>query len=377
MVQYTQVCPVIYGNGSVNAVGEKAKALGMTKALLVHGKSVTKNGTLEKIQKSLDAQGIAYADFDEIKSDAPDYVVNKGGQMARDEKVDGVIAVGGGSALDAAKAIDILVTNPLPVKQYYGNPVYNKPVPLICIPTTSGTGSESTMVGVIYDTENNYKNAVLRGCEAAILDPELTVSAPTHVTAGCALDAFAHALEAATSKMANPRSDVLAFDAIKKITKFLPVAYADGENLDARGQLTLASNFAGIAFGDANVHIGHAIAHSFGVAFHMAHGEGCALTLPVVLKLAAEATPEKLLAVSEAMGCAAENVETAAEYTVSKVKELLKVCNIKSLKERGIALEDAVKCADYAVNEWFVPACCPKAVTKEDVIGFITDIYNS
>lgn len=377
MVQYTQTCPVIFGVGSVAAVGEKAKGFGMTKAMLVHGKSVISNGTLAKVQTSLDAAGITYIDFDEIKSDAPDYVVNKGGLLAQEAKVDGVIAVGGGSALDAAKAIDILAANPLPVSKYYGNPVYNKPVPLICIPTTSGTGSESTMVGVIYDTENNYKNAVLRNADLAILDPELTVSAPAHVTAGCALDAFAHALEAATSKMSNPRSDVLAYDAIRRIVANLPAAYADGSDLNARSELMLASNFAGIAFGDANVHVGHAIAHAFGVAFHMAHGEGCALTLPVVLKLAAEAAPDKLLSVCEAMGKKTGDVNEAAEYTVEKVNSLLKACGIRSLKDRGVSLDAALACADYAINEWFVPVCTPKTVTKEDIKQLITDIYNN
>ncbi len=376
MVQYTQASPVVYGVGSVACVGEKAKGFGCTKVLIVSGKSVQKNGTLEKITKSLEENGITYVCFDEVKSDAPDYVCNKGGELGRAEKVDGVIAVGGGSALDAAKAINILCTNEGPVSKWFANPAYAKPVPLICIPTTSGTGSESTGVGVIYDTENNYKNAVLRTCELAILDPELTVSVPAGVTAGCALDAFAHALEATTSSWANPRSDVLACDAIKKITKYLPVAYENGSDLDARSQLLLASNFAGIAFGDANVHIGHAISHSFGVAFHMAHGEGCALTLPVVLKVAAKATPDKLLAVSEAMGKATEDVNEALEYTVAKVKELLTVTNIKGLKEREITLEQAVACADYAFHEWFVAACAPVPVTIEDMKAFITDIYN-
>jgi len=375
-VQYTQVAPVLYGAGAVNEVGKKAKEFGCTNVLIAHGKSVKANGTLEKVQKSLEAEGITYVDFEDIKSDAPDYCVNAGAEVAKAANVNGVVAVGGGSVLDAAKAINILVTNEGPVSKWYANPTYSKPVPLICIPTTSGTGSESTGVGVIYDTENNYKNAVLRGCELAILDPELTVSAPASVTAGCALDAFAHSLEATTSAWANPRSDVLACDAIKKITNYLPVAYANGADLEARSQLLLASNFAGIAFGDANVHVGHAIAHSFGVAFHMPHGEGCALTLSVVLKMAAKAAPGKLLAVSEAMGLATKDVDEALAYTTAKVKALLTECNVKGLKERGISLEQAVACSNYAINEWFVAACAPCAVTLEDMQGFITDIYN-
>lgn len=377
VVQYTQVAPVMYGNGAVMAVGEKVKAFGCSKVLIAHGKSVKTNGTLEKVQKSLEAAGITYVEYEDIKSDAPDYCVNAGAEYARNEKVDGVIAVGGGSVLDAAKAINILITNEGTVDQWYANPGYQKPVPLICIPTTSGTGSESTGVGVIYDTKNNYKNAVLRGCELAILDPELTVSAPAKITAGCALDAFAHALEATTSAWANPRSDVLACDAIKKITNYLPVAYKNGEDLNARGQLLLASNFAGIAFGDANVHVGHAISHAFGTAFHMAHGEGCALTLPVVLKLAAQAAPEKLLAVCEAMGLQTSDVEEAKNYTVEKILSIMKACGIQSLKERGITLEQALGCVDYAFNEWFVAACSPRAISKEDMVDFITDIYNN
>ena len=375
MVQYTQVAPVIYGAGSVSVVGERAKGLGCSKVLIVSGKSVRNNGTLDKITQSLSDNGIEYVCFDEVETDAPDYVCNKGGQLAQDEKVDGMIAVGGGSALDTAKAINILATNEGPVSKWYGNPLYEKPVPLICIPTTSGTGSESTRVAVIYDTENNYKSAVIRGCELAILDPELTLTVPKAFTAACALDAFAHSLEAATSSHTNPKSDVLACDAISKIVKYLPIAYADGSDLEARSQLLIASNFAGMAFADGGVHVGHAIAHSFGVAFHMPHGEGCALTLSAVMKLAAKAVPDKFLAVAAAMGCESDDTEEALSFALAKIKEFLTTTGIKGLKERGISLEDAVACADYAIREGFVATSAPAKITIDDMKGLIEEIY--
>ncbi len=179
--------------------------------------------------------------------------------------------------------------------------------------TTAGTGSESTGIGVVTDTENDIKNSVIGVATLGILDPETTVTVPPETTAYTGMDAFAHAAEAITAKAPNPKSELLASDAIKRIVKYLPIAMEDGNNIEARGNLLLASNFAGIAFNDALVHLGHAIAHSIGAKFHLTHGAVCALALPEVMKYAAQVDASKVKIVGESMGITFNGEESSEQ----------------------------------------------------------------
>jgi alcohol dehydrogenase class IV len=282
--------------------------------------------------------------------------------------------------MDAAKGVNVLVNNPGPVNQYFGNPFYTPGVPVVMVVTTAGTGSESTSVGVITDTINDAKNSVIVNATLGILDPEATLTVPPELTAATGMDAFAHAAEAITAKLPNPKSELLGVAAIKKVMANLPVAIADGSKIDARGELLLASNFAGMAFNDALVHLGHAIAHSAGAKFHITHGVVCALALPEVMKYAATVDAAKVKIVGEAMGLSfngGESAEEIGEMVAAAIRKFIKEIGIKSFKALGISRDDLITAITPMV---FKDACymfVPKELEKEEVEAILGDIYDN
>lgn len=379
MAKYAQTCPIIYGVGTISLLGEEVKKLGCTKVMVVTDQTIIKTEAYLKSKKSLLDAGLKVIEFSKVLPDPPDYIINQGGEIARSEKIDGIVAIGGGSPMDAAKGINVLINNPGTVNQYFGNPFYAPGVPVIMVVTTAGTGSESTSVGVITDTVNNVKNSVIVNATLGILDPQATVTVPPELTAATGMDAFAHAAEAITAKIPNPKSELLAVAAIKKIMTNLPLAIADGTNINARGELLLASNFAGIAFNDALVHLGHAIAHSAGSKFHLTHGVVCACALPEVMKYAANIDKEKVKIVGEAMGLSftgKESNKEAGEITADVIRNFLKKVNITPVKSLGISKEDFIGITPMV----FQDACynfVPKELTESEVELVLSDVYDN
>lgn len=379
MTRYAQTCPIIYGVGAIGGLGEEVKKLGCAKVMVVSDENVSKQKFYAKGKQSLLDAGLKIVEFTKVIPDPPDYIVNEGGDIARAEKIDGIVAIGGGSPMDAAKGINVLVNNPGKVNQYFGNPFYTPGVPVIMAVTTAGTGSESTSVGVITDTVNNVKNSVIVNATLGILDPEATLSVSPEMTAATGMDAFAHAAEAITAKIPNPKSEALSVDAIKKVMVNLPSAIADGTNIKARGDLLVASNFAGIAFNDALVHLGHAIAHSVGAKFHITHGIACALALPEVMKYAATIDGAKVKIVGQAMGINFKGRESAGkigEMVAEAIRNFIKKINIKSVKALGISRNDLI-----AVTPMIFQDACyhfvPKELSEEEVEVILGDIYDN
>lgn len=379
MARYSQLCPIIYGEGTISLLGEEVKKLGCTKIMIVSGKTIAKSEVYAKCKKSLLSAGVELIEFNEVTPEPPDYIIDQGGEIAKAEKIDGIVAVGGGSSMDAAKAINILVNNPPPINQYFGNPFYKPGVPVVMVVTTAGTGSESTSVAVITDTVNNVKNSVIGAASLGILDPEATVSVSQETTAHTGMDAFAHAAEAITAKFPNPKSELLASDAIKRIMRYLPIAVKDGANIEARGNLLLASNFAGIAFNDALVHLGHAIAHSLGAKFHITHGVACALALPEVMKYAAGIDDSKVKIVGESMGISFsgnENSEKIGEIVAEAIRKFIKKLEIRSLRELGISKKNLIETSDMI----FKDPCynfVPKNLSKDEVVKILENMYEN
>jgi alcohol dehydrogenase class IV len=340
-------------------------------------------GIAGRITALLKANGIGTVVFDEVQPDAPDSVVNKAGQLAQDEKVDLVIGIGGGSSLATAKAATVLAETPLPITQYLpsgGNKAFKSTIPLILIPTAAGTGSEVTIMAVVHDETNQTKEGVLRAANLAIVDPELTLTMPAHITAATGLDALTHAVESLSPNCGNPKAEVLALAATKLIAENLEKAYLDGSDIEARTNLSFASNIAGMAFTEASLHIGHAAAHEFGIQFHMQHGVACALTLPEVVTFAADIIPDKTKKIAEALGVKLPDGvggAEAGELAAAKLRDLLRRLNIPSLKAQGISREDAVACAHGAVaKNWFV-VCALKPVTDEVMAEQIGRMYDN
>lgn len=379
MGRYAQTCPIIYGEGTIGVLGEEVKNLGCAKVMVVSDANVIKQAAYAKSKKSLLDAGVKIIEFTKVIPDPPDYLINEGGELAKTEKIDGIVAIGGGSPMDAAKGINVLVNNPGPVNQYFGNPFYTPGVPVVMVVTTAGTGSESTSVGVITDTVNHVKNSVIGNATLGILDPEVTLTVPPEMTAATGMDAFAHAAEAITAKVPNPKSELLAVEAIKKVIANLPLAMADGTNLKARGELLLASNFAGIAFNDALVHLGHAIAHSAGAKFHLTHGVVCALALPEVMKYAATINGAKVKIIGEAMNVrfiGGESDGEIGEMVAGAIRNFIKKINIKSLKALGVSKNELIAATPLV----FQDACyhfVPKELTKAEVEVILGNMYDN
>ncbi|ACB85405.1 iron-containing alcohol dehydrogenase [Natranaerobius thermophilus] len=298
--------PVIFGNGASYRTGMKVKELGCDKVLLVFDQGIKNAGIADKIHDNLSKAGIQVITFDGVVSDPSDDVVEEGAKLARENKVQGVIGLGGGSSLDAAKAINILLTNSSPVSQYYGiNPPMNKVKPLVLIPTTAGTGSEMTTVSMVSDTEKNLKMNILSpNClpTTAIVDPELTLRLPSQVTAETGIDTLSHAVESYLSNQSNYMTDLLNEQSIKLTFDNLPQAVKDENDLTARENMSFSSMIAGIAFSNSMVHLGHAIAHALGTAAKLSHGLGCALALPLTIEYLSQEVPERVKKIGDIMG---------------------------------------------------------------------------
>ena len=380
---YSQICPVLFGPGAVDKLAEKVSEFHGTKALCIYDRGVEMAGISERIIGLLKNAGIAVVAFGDVLPDAPAEMINDVGLLAQQEKVDIVIGVGGGSTLDTAKAAAILVENPLPIHQHFASRggKYTSTVPLILIPTTSGTGSECTLMSVIHDKETQMKDAVLRAANLAIVDPELTLTVPRAITAMTGFDALSHAVESLTTICGNPKSDILAFSAITLVMENLEKACDNGSDLEARSNLSLASNLAGIAFNDALVHLGHATAHEFGVIFHMPHGLACALTIPEVIRFSSDVAPDKTIKIAKALGVELPgdiSGQQAGELAAQKVRDLMRRLGMKSLKEQGISREAAAGCAEGAIRKNPFVSVALKPITPAvlaELMGLMYDNY--
>ena len=371
---------VIFGNGTVSQVGKEAAQFNAKKALIVTDKGVVKADLLTDVKDSLKAQKIAFDIFDQVEAEPPARNVDDGARMAVENGVDIVIGVGGGSSLDVAKGISIVVKNKGNILDYAGlELVPRRGLPKILIPTTAGTGSEVTRVIVIVDEAENLKKAVhsnMNLADVAIVDPMLTLSMPFKVTADTGVDALVHAVESYVSALATPFSDVLSLEAARLIAAYLPAAYAKAENIEAKYHMSLAATLAGMAFTSSNLGAVHALSNILGIKYHLTHGRANAVMLPWVVDCNKIGSLKKYAALAQAMG---ENTEgltpyQAVEKLVAHIFRLLEIVNIPArLSDYGITKSDipALVEGGMKMSRLFVPN--PRNLTEDDV----KDIYTN
>ncbi|MGB9887169.1 MAG: iron-containing alcohol dehydrogenase [Moorellales bacterium] len=379
----SRTSPILFGAGAAQDTGAKVKELGCKRVLLVTDQGIRKAGIADRVQRSLEGAGLEVVVYDRVPPDPPDYLIEEAADLARREAIDGIVAVGGGSVMDAAKGVNVLLTNPPPISQYFGvNAAPNLGKVLVLLPTTSGTGSEVTAIAVVTDTQNQRKIGVIGPyCCAtlAIVDPELAAGMPPAITAATGMDALAHAVEAITSALANPISDVLAERAVGLIARYLPAAVRNGADLEARTNMSLAATLAGIAFNDALPHLGHAIAHVLGAKFHIPHGVGCAVVLPEVMEFAAEAVPDKVRSVGRALGLdlapdlSAEEVGRKVGETIRSLSREVGIPTFGELKLNEAALLEVVP----AILKDDTAAFAPKPLTPEIVSAALRKAYQN
>lgn len=279
---------ILSETGATEKIGELAKGLGMTRAAFVTDKGILAAGIAGPALESLREAGIAVILIDHVVPDPPEAMILRAAAFAREKRVDGVVSVGGGSSLDAAKLVSVLAISDQPIESMYGiGNVKGARLPLILAPTTAGTGSEVTPISIVTTGAAEKKGVVSPQLfpDWAVLDAELTVGLPAAVTAATGIDAMVHAIEAYTSKhKKNVMSDALARQALGLLGANIRTVCAEPGNREARGAMLLGSMLAGMAFANAPVAAVHALAYPLGGHFHVPHGLSNALVLPHVLR---------------------------------------------------------------------------------------------
>lgn len=349
---------IIFGAGSSADIAKHIGIAGKGDILIVTDKGVVEAGIVAALAQSLDAAGISAQVFDGVEPNPTDKNVAAGVDALNAMNDAIVLAVGGGSSMDAAKAIALIGPNGGAVQEYgYGCKPEKPGRPVVAVPTTAGTGSETNLVGVITDTKAGRKLYVAHPSVqpiVAILDPDLTLGLPQYATATCGFDVLTHAIEAFTSRAANPYVDGVATQAIQMAWEFLPTAYEDGSNLEARSQMLLASAMAAIAFNVAGLGAAHSTGHPLSARFKAAHGQTLATMLPHVMNFNIEAREAKYAKVAGIIGVAdagrtdAEN----ARACITAIEDLTTKLGLKkSLRDLGAEESDIAQLVEDALAD--------------------------
>ena len=351
---------LLVGPGSSARLGQALNDFHHRKILLVTDSMISKLGLLAPLTDALTAGGTAFVVFDEITADAPIPLIEKGIRLFTDKCCDAIVAFGGGSVMDAAKAIGLAAANHKHPRQLVGYfRGLHAPAPIYAVPTTAGTGSEVTVAAVISDPARNRKLLIADTRlvpRMAALDPSLMAGLPADVTAATGMDALTHAIEAYLGHWSTAYTDQMALAAVGMIFRSLPVAYENGNDLAAREKMALASTYAGLAFTRANVGNVHAIAHQLGGRYHTPHGLANAILLPHVLKFSSPATTSKLaaLALRAEVGRAGEPEAKLAQKFLQAVDALnrsLKIPrHLDALREEDIPALATAACREADTN---------------------------
>lgn len=367
-----------FGAGLLAQLGEMVVSEIGTRVLLVTDPGMMATGIVDKALASLKSAGVAVTLYKDVKADPPESIVNLCAQMAIDCKAQGVIGLGGGSSLDVAKLAALLATGNESLKDAYGVGNAKGPrLPLILVPTTSGTGSEVTPISIVTTGESEKMGVVSPVIlpDIALLDPELTLGLPPHITAATGIDAMVHAIEAYASASANnnPISRNLATEALRLMGASLETAVHSGSDLKARSDMLLGSMMAGQAFANSPVAAVHALAYPIGGHFHVPHGLSNALVLPYVLRFNAEVAPRAYAEIAPfAFPDLAKitHEQDRANAFCEAMATLSKRCGLQqTLREMNIPQDFLPKLASDAMNQTRLLVNNPRELTEEDALN--------
>ena len=373
---------ILVGEGALEKAVSIWSAEGK-KALIVADPTMVQLGNTGKVAETLKKAGLDSVVYSDITGEPTDKMIDAGLCLYKAEGCDCLVAIGGGSALDSMKAIGALAANGGKITDYMGKEITGPIPPMTAIPTTAGTGSEATQFTIINDTEHNVK-MLLKGSvlipDLAIVDPQFTLSAPKKITASTGMDAFTHAAEAYTSKKATKMSDTFALSAIRRIVKYLPAAYQDGTNVEAREEMAIAALEAGIAFNNASVTVVHGMSRPIGALFHVPHGISNAMLDEKCFEYVIDGAYDRFGALARAVSAASDELsdEEAAGEFLKVVRKLCRVCEIPTLKEYGIDQEkffaELDKMASDAMESGS-PSNTRKKLDKEDLIRIYQSLW--
>ncbi len=374
--QFKAPSVIVFGPGAAKEAGNHARGLGK-KALLVTDRNLENFGLLKVVKSSLEASGVPFGVYDQVVTEPTIAHAEEGLKAYKEAQADFLIAVGGGSPMDAAKAVAVLSRNPGRVSDFMGaNKIPNPGAPLICIPTTAGTGSEVTPFTIITDTARDVKMLIASSYvipRVSLVDPLMTPTMPREITAATGIDALTHAIEAYVSLKAQPITDTLALQAIRIIAANIRQAWSNGDNLEARTNMILGSLQAGLAFANSSVALVHGMARPIGAYFHVAHGISNAALLPTVMEFSILGNPKKYAEIAAAMGEMTEGLPAlrAAYLGAEGVRKLNQDLKIPPLRALGVeekkfhqVLEQMAKDAIASGS----PGNNPRKATPEEIM---------
>ncbi|MFH5183910.1 iron-containing alcohol dehydrogenase [Paenibacillus sp. TAB 01] len=362
-----------FGVGAAKTLPRHVSELGGSKALIVCDPGVLRAGGVDKLTEPLEQAGIPYILYSDIEPDPHIESVDAATALAKAEGCDLVVGVGGGSSLDTAKAVGLMMTNDGNIRDYVGiNKVPRKGAPVIAVPTTAGTGSELTIWSVLSDKKAKVKLSVgsAYNCPTlALCDPELTVTLPAHVTAATGMDALTHALESFVNKATQPISEGMSVQAMKMIARSLRLAVVQGENLTARHDMLLASLIAAMAFNPTRLGLSHALAIPLGAHFKIPHGTVNAILLPEVMAFNLIGNLEKFREIAVIFGEKTDHLSLreAAELSVAAIRRLNADIGItQTLSDYGVTEDALDRIVEEAMLSGNVPVN-PVKPTLEDL----------
>ncbi|MFG1417340.1 iron-containing alcohol dehydrogenase [Xanthobacter sp. V0B-10] len=380
---FRSVRRIVSEAGGLKRLGALMKELGSTRVLIVCDPGIVTLGFADTAKASLAEAGIAVDVFSDVAADPPVSVVLAAVERARAFAADGVIGIGGGSSLDTAKLVALMIRSDQPIAEMYGtNLAKGTRAPLIQVPTTAGTGSEVTWVSVVTDEEGRKKAIYAPQLlpDVALLDPELTLGLPPRITAATGLDAMVHAIEAFTSRTAkNLLADALAVKALQLLSANIRTVVKDGKNVDARAAMLQGSLLAGMAFVNASVAAIHALAYPLGARYHVPHGHSNAIVmapimrfnLPVATPLYAELARQTL------PGRAFASDAEAAEALVSDIETLVPAMGLEiRMRELGVprdAIPSMAEEVDTGIRRLI--ACNARDMTRADIERIYESVY--
>lgn len=380
--QFIMPGKIVYGEGALQNAKELIKDFGK-KALIVTDEFMVRLGNVKLVTAMLDELGIDHCIYDKVNCEPTDIIINNGLDLYNTEDCDFLIAIGGGSPIDAMKAIGAVASSGGNINDYYGKIISKPTPPMVAVPTTSGTGSEATQFTIITNTEKDIK-MLLKGAvlmpDLAIDDPAFTMTAPQSVTAATGLDALCHAAEAYTSKKAQPLTDEFALSAIKKIFKYLPICFREGQNVKAREQMSLAALEAGVAFNNASVTIIHGMSRPIGALFHVPHGISNAMLLKECFSYIYDGAYDRFADMARAIGAAndKDSDKAAAKKFIDECEKLCTICEIPTLEKYGIDKEKFFEVMDKMADDAIAsgsPSNTIKNINKEDVLNIYKSLW--
>ncbi len=369
---YKNPTRIVFGVDSLKDLSAEVNELKCSKAFLVTDKGLVEAGLAEKVEKALGSKHVGT--FDGCPQDSGVHIVNQAAELAKEKGTDILVSLGGGSVIDTAKGMAILLKEGGKLEDHYGLQLFTRPqTPHIAIPTTAGTGSEVTWAYVVKDWDKNQK--ILCGDDhiipnTAILDPVLTQGLPPRITAFTGMDALTHAIEAIHALQAEPMTDIMAYGAIRLIMQYLPICVENGDDLFARGQQQIAATAAGVAFSNAQIGLVHAAAHSAGALYNVPHGLANSILLPHCMEYNMDECADRYALVAEAMGVKEKGMsdEEATHAAIEAIFALTKRIGLpQKLSEVGVEESGLEEVAELSLSDGSI-VYNPKMIFEADQV---------